>query len=98
MPESERSPRLAAIGERIRQRRKELGRTQEALAEAAELSKSFVSEMEGGVAAASGLVYLRVAQALDVQVQWLLTGALPEGTQKQSSAADLLSKLPLLSK
>lgn len=69
---------LAAIGGRIRQRRRELNLTQEVLAENAEVSKSFVSEIEGGRTSASGLIYLRIANTLDVSVEWILTGELPE--------------------
>ncbi len=52
--------------------------TQEALGAKAGISKSFVSEVEGGQASASGLIYLRIASALDVSVEWILTGELPE--------------------
>jgi transcriptional regulator with XRE-family HTH domain len=69
---------LLEIGSRVRQRRRELVLTQEALAEKAGLSKSFVSEVEGGQAAASGLMYMKLAQALDVSVEWILTGQLAE--------------------
>lgn len=74
MVDGDRQGTLIVIGDRVRARRRQLELTQEKLAEAAELSKSFVSEVEGGQAAATGLVYLRIAQALDVDVQWLLTG------------------------
>ncbi len=78
MDKSDRTEVLAPIGARIRQRRRELNITQEALAEKAGLSKSFVSEVEGGLASASGLICLKIAGALDVSVEWLLTGELPE--------------------
>jgi len=64
----------AAIGRRVKERRDALGMTQDQLATKAELSKSFISEVENGATAASGLVYLRLAEALDVEVQFLLTG------------------------
>jgi DNA-binding XRE family transcriptional regulator len=72
MPNDEQ---LAAIGERVRQRRRELDLTQETLAEKCGLVKSFISEVETGRSSASGLNYLKLAQALDVDVQWLLTGS-----------------------
>ncbi len=78
MKTEDRAPALAAIGSRVKQRRRELTITQEALAEKAGLSKSFVSEVEGGQASASGLMYLRLAEALEVSVEWLLTGETPE--------------------
>ncbi len=76
---------LVAIGGRVRQRRRELSLTQEGLAERAGLSKSFVSEVEGGQASASGLMYLKLARALDVSVEWVLTGGLPERQVAQTS-------------
>jgi transcriptional regulator with XRE-family HTH domain len=78
MKTEDRAPALAAIGSRVKQRRRELSLTQETLAEKAGLSKSFVSEVEGGQASASGLMYLRLAEALEVSVEWLLTGETPE--------------------
>jgi transcriptional regulator with XRE-family HTH domain len=93
MADDKRDPVLGPIGERIRQRRRELGLTQEALADAAGLSKSFISEMETGLAAANGLLYLRVAAALDVEVQWLLTGLVPERASRPVSVPPLLSKI-----
>lgn len=78
MKTEDRAPALAAIGSRLKQRRRELSITQETLAEKAGLSKSFVSEVEGGQASASGLMYLRLAEALEVSVEWLLTGDTPE--------------------
>lgn len=78
MEKDDRADALAAIGGRIRQRRRELDLTQEVLAERAGLSKSFVSEVEGGQASASGLMYLKLAGALGVSVEWLLTGELAE--------------------
>lgn len=78
MKTEDRAPALAAIGGRVKQRRRELSITQEMLAEKAGLSKSFVSEVEGGQASASGLMYLRLAEALEVSVEWLLTGEMPE--------------------
>lgn len=74
MVKSDRDPKLLEVGLRVRQRRRAQDFTQERLAEAAQVSKSFISEIEAGQTAASGLVYLRLAEALDANVQWLLTG------------------------
>jgi DNA-binding XRE family transcriptional regulator len=78
MVKTERAGTLTGIGARVRLRRRELDLTQESLASKAGVSKSFVSEVEGGQTAAGGLVYLQIADALDVTVEWLLTGALAE--------------------
>lgn len=74
MGDAERDPRLLAIGRRLRERRRERKLTQDALAERAEISKSHLSEIEGGQTGAGGLIYLRLAEALEVPVQWILTG------------------------
>ena len=89
---SDKQPR-AEIAARIKERRKELGLTQETLALRAELSKSFMSELEGGESAANGLVYLRVARALDVSIQWLLTGELREERVNPLSQVPIVSQL-----
>jgi transcriptional regulator with XRE-family HTH domain len=65
---------LEAIGGRISEQRKLLGLTQAALAERVGVSKSFVSDLESGNTQASGLVYLRLAQCLDLPLEHLLTG------------------------
>ncbi len=77
MVDDERDPRLVAIGERVRQQRRAIGLTQETLASRAELSKSHLSEIESGVTGAAGLIYLRLADALEMPIQWLLTGQDP---------------------
>lgn len=74
MDKPEREETLKEIGTRIRSRRNERGLTQESLANMAGVSKSFVSEVEAGQRGASGLKYLAIADALDVEVQWLLRG------------------------
>jgi transcriptional regulator with XRE-family HTH domain len=91
MEKDDRGDALAAIGARVRQRRRELDITQEALAAKTELSKSFVSEVEGGQTAASGLKYLKIAEALGVSVEWLLTGELPERSIVRPSDVEIPS-------
>lgn len=78
MEKDDRAAQLAAIGGRARRRRSEQKITQEELADRAGLSKSFIGEVETGQASASGLMYLKIAKALGVSVEWLLTGDLPE--------------------
>lgn len=65
---------LRDIGHRVREARKAASLTQEALAEKAGASKSFISEIETGQSQANGLTYLKIARALDVGVEYLLTG------------------------
>lgn len=90
---------LGDIAERIRRRRRELEMRQEDLATKAELSKSYVSEIESGSVAANGLIYLRIAEALDVPVQWVLTGDVLLGHDQDQSPlnAEVITIPPLVS-
>jgi y4mF family transcriptional regulator len=65
---------MAAIGERIRERRTKLGWTQEQLAQTAGISKSFLSELESGKRSVSADKLLDLAQALGVSLDYLMTG------------------------
>jgi transcriptional regulator with XRE-family HTH domain len=68
--ESATGPRLAA---RIRRYREEKGLTQAALADAAGLSKTYLSELESGAGRRpSGDVLLRIADALGITIADLL--------------------------
>jgi transcriptional regulator with XRE-family HTH domain len=71
------------MGERIRTRRRELGLTLVEVAERAELSHPFLSQLERGLARPSMSSLFRIARALGVSQDWLLaagradTGAEP---------------------
>lgn len=65
---------LKEIGQRIMERRKKLGLTQEALAEKADVTAQFVSYAEAGKRAMRPENLLKMAAALDVSADYLLTG------------------------
>lgn len=60
------------IGQRIRDFRKQRNLTQEALAEAADISASYLSHIEVGARAASLTAMLQIADALDITLDQLL--------------------------
>lgn len=62
------------IGKRILDRRKQLGLTQEALAEKAEVTTQFVSYAESGKRAMRPENLLKISEALGVSADYLLTG------------------------
>ena len=64
----------AAMGRRIRQRRRELRLTQERLAERTEVSASFVGHLERGEKVPSVDTLARLAAALDVSLDFLVWG------------------------
>ena len=65
---------LQEIGRRIMERRKKLGLTQEALAEKAEVTAQFVSYAEAAKRAMRPENLMKMASALEVSADYLLTG------------------------
>ena len=65
---------LKEMGNRIMDRRKKLGLTQEALAEKSELTTQFVSYAESGKRGMRPENLMKVAAALGVSTDYLLTG------------------------
>ena len=65
---------LLEIGKRITERRKKLGMTQEMLAEKGDLTPQFVSYAELGKRAMRPENVIKLAKALEVSADYLLTG------------------------
>ena len=65
---------LTEIGDRITERRKQLGMTQEALAEKGNMTPQFVSYAEAGKRAMRPENLLKISSALEVGADYLLTG------------------------
>jgi transcriptional regulator with XRE-family HTH domain len=64
-----------ALGDRIKQRREELGWTQETLASRAGLSKGFLSDLENGKRGIGAQSLLDIAQVLCVSLDHLMKGS-----------------------
>jgi transcriptional regulator with XRE-family HTH domain len=90
---------MPTVGDRVREIREKRGMTQDQLAEAAELSKSFLSEIENDKSNVGAQILLRIANALGASVDYLLQGAFREAVEKEpvvipstlSSAAEELN-------
>ena len=65
---------LSEVGKRIMERRKKLGLTQEALAEKSDLTTQFVSYAESGKRAMRPENLMKIAAALGVSTDYILTG------------------------
>ena len=65
---------LEEVGNRIMNRRKKLGLTQEALAERSDVTTQFVSYAESGKRAMRPENLVKISSALGVSVDYLLTG------------------------
>lgn len=70
----ERDPELQAIGQRVRAARLSKGMTKEALAEAAETSTQFLSQIEKGEQSMTMVKFKRLTMALGVSSDYLLFG------------------------
>ena len=65
---------LQEVGQRIMDRRKKLGLTQESLAELSDVTTQFVSYAESGKRAMRPENLLKISSALGVSADYLLTG------------------------
>ncbi len=80
------------VGARIRSRRRQLGLTQEALAEAVDLTFQQVQKYERGANRVSASMLWEIAQKLDIPVAWLFEG-LPDQPRPPSPESDVLHQL-----
>lgn len=96
----------AEIGKRIFARRRQLGITQEALADAVETTPQIISNYERGERELKAGAIVRIAAALHVSVDFLLAGTesvgiqLSEslGTQQKQQLRDIIEKFLTFSK
>lgn len=84
---------MANSGERIREFRKDLGWTLEQLAEKTDLSKGFLSDIEGNKRNASTENVLKIANAMGASLDYLLRGeqAKPSYTREPVQIPSTLS-------
>jgi transcriptional regulator with XRE-family HTH domain len=73
------------VGKRIREVRKSRGMTQDQLATATGLSKSFISEVENDSRNASSKNLLNIADALGASLEYLLRGVSPSDKQSEKT-------------
>jgi len=81
---------MASVGERIRERRTELGWTQDQLGQKAGISKSFLSDLENGKRSVGANNLLDIARALGVSLDFLMTG---EASKDQKSEVPIPASL-----
>ena len=67
------------MGDRIRDARKKLGLTQEALAEKVDITLYYMGEIERGIKVPSLDLFIRLAEALDVSADYLLRDRISTG-------------------
>ena len=87
------SQELAALGERIRERRMELRLSQEALAEKAGISANTVSRIEGGQMAMGIGTFINLVQAMDADADSLLGVISDSGKKRRGDIFHRISHL-----
>lgn len=70
------------FGRRLRELRKERGLTQEALAESADLSGNYISDLELGLKVPSLTILVRLSQALEIATSDLLADFTREAVKR----------------
>ena len=75
---------MATIGDRIREIREKRKMTQDHLAQAADISKGFLSDVENDKRNVSSQILLRIANSLGASVNYLLTGETKEPPMRES--------------
>ena len=82
---------MPSVGERIRKRRNELGWTQDALAQKAGVSKSFLSDLENGKRNVGADTLYDIARALSLSLDYLMSGT--EGAAEPLSEVQIPASL-----
>ncbi len=80
------------IGKRIQEKRKSLNITQEKLSEIIDVSPSYISEIERGTSICSLAVLVNIAEALDLNLDTLVTGINEKNID--SSFSEILQDIP----
>lgn len=80
------------IGNRIRQRRKELKLTQEKLSELLEISPTYISEIERGTGISSLATITKIANVLKLDLDYLILGI--SNTNIDKTFSKLLDTIP----
>ena len=79
-----------AIGKRIARRRRELGLTQAAVEERADLGEKYLSSIERGISIPSTEVIMRLAAALETTPDTFLVGTARQEDEEWRNVAELL--------
>ena len=85
------NPDYKQIGKRIRMERLEANLSQAALAEAADVSPQYICLVENGKKQLSLTVLVRIASALSVSMDWILTGSPHDTCIRDATLSNLLS-------
>lgn len=80
------------MGKRIKQKRKELNLTQEKLSEMLEISPTYISEIERGTGISSLATITKIANVLNLDLDYLILGI--SNTNIDKTFSNLLERIP----
>lgn len=80
------------MGKRIKQKRKELNLTQEKLSEILEISPTYISEIERGTGISSLATITKIANVLNLDLDYLILGI--SNTNIDKTFSNLLERIP----
>ena len=80
------------MGKRIKQKRKELNLTQEKLSEILEISPTYISEIERGTGISSLATITKIANILNLDLDYLILGI--SNTNIDKTFSNLLERIP----
>ena len=80
------------MGKRIKQKRKELNLTQEKLSEILEISPTYISEIERGTGISSLATITKIANVLNLDLDYLILGL--SNTNIDKTFSNLLERIP----
>lgn len=83
---------MPTVGERVKNRRHELGLSQDALAEKAGISKSFLSDLENNRRSIGAETLLDLGRAMGVSLDYLMTGNGSNDQEKQANIPPSLAR------
>ena len=87
-----------SIGKKIADKRILLGKTQEELAEKLDSSANYISNIETGLKSGSLLFYIKVANELNLSLDYLFSDELPQVNTETANNKEIIEMIDLLSK
>ncbi len=84
----------AAVGERIRRKRCELGMTQEQLAQKCAISTSYIGHLERGTGSMSVNILMLISHALGVSADYILMDSVCGDEHMPASIASIIKDKP----
>ncbi|WP_304683158.1 helix-turn-helix domain-containing protein [uncultured Clostridium sp.] len=87
-----------SIGKKIADRRILLGKTQEEVAESLETSANYISNIETGIKSGSLIFYIKIANELNLSLDYLFSDELPKLSKETASHKEIIEMIDMLSK